>query len=93
MGNSTQAYTLASLRDLLRRAEVPNEVETIDRVEYAWSTELNDVTIPPAQARPYDWCAVVRVGGAPTGDAADPPPRAPPRPSSSSLRSLGSASK
>ena len=77
-GVRTQCYTLAALRDFVFAAPHDVEVERVDRVFYPWDTELNDVRIPRAEPRPYDWCAVVRKLDAP------PETAAPSRPSSAS---------
>ena len=54
----TQCYSMAALRDVL---DVDGfEVESISRVEYAWSTEINDCRVPRSAPRPFDWLAVVR---------------------------------
>lgn len=54
----TQTYSLAALRGML---DVEGyEVERVQRVDYAWDTEIDDVRIPKKATRPYDWLAVVR---------------------------------
>ena len=85
----TQCYSLAGLRDLINDAPFDVAVERIEKVEYAWDTELNDVKIPASQAKPYDWCAIVRRCDPDDPTQASPPDEiAPKRPlSRSSSRS------